>query len=214
MRVDVWSDIVCPWCYLGQARFERALTEFEHRDQVEVVHRSFELDPSFPKGEVVSVLDMLSRKYGLSRDKAAEAEANMAQMAAAEGLEFSVDRPHGNTFDAHRLLHLARDRGRQDEMLTRLFGARRYRRPVLRHRRCAGHLGRSARRGLPAGPASGMGRRQLGHSPTWTRRSVTATASSTRDEQEVFLYNRVRYDSTVFTLMWSVLAICWFVRPS
>jgi predicted DsbA family dithiol-disulfide isomerase len=123
MRVDVWSDIVCPWCYLGKTRFERALAEFEHRDQVEVVHRSFELDPSFPKGEVVSVLDMLSSKYGLSRDKAAEAEASMAQMAAAEGLEFSVDRPHGNTFDAHRLLHLAIDRGRQGEMLTRLYGA-------------------------------------------------------------------------------------------
>lgn len=123
MRVDVWSDIVCPWCYLGKARFEKALAEFEHRDQVEVVHRSFELDPSFPKGEVVSVLDLLSHKYGLSRDKAAEAEASMAEMAAAEGLEFSVDRPHGNTFDSHRLLHLATDRGRQDEMLTRLFGA-------------------------------------------------------------------------------------------
>jgi predicted DsbA family dithiol-disulfide isomerase len=88
-----------------------------------MVHRSFELDPSFPNGEVVSVLDMLSSKYGLSRDKAAEAEASMAQMAAAEGLEFSVDRPHGNTFDAHRLLHLAIDRGRQGEMLTRLYGA-------------------------------------------------------------------------------------------
>jgi predicted DsbA family dithiol-disulfide isomerase len=123
MRVDVWSDIVCPWCYLGKARFERALAEFEHRDQVQVVHHAFELDPGFPTGQATSVLDMLSSKYGLSRDQAAEAEANMAQMAAAEGLEFSIDRPHGNTFDAHRLVHLAKDRGRQDEMLSRLYRA-------------------------------------------------------------------------------------------
>jgi predicted DsbA family dithiol-disulfide isomerase len=123
MRVDVWSDIVCPWCYLGKARFEGALASFEHRDQVEVVHRSFELDPGFPADQVISVLDMLSSKFGLSRDRAAEAEAGMAQMAAAEGLEFSVDRPHGNTLDAHRLLHLAKDRGRQDDVLTRLYRA-------------------------------------------------------------------------------------------
>jgi predicted DsbA family dithiol-disulfide isomerase len=123
MRVEVWSDIVCPWCYLGQARFERALASFEHRGEVEVVHRSFELDPGFPAGQVIPVLDLLSRKYGLSREQAAEAEASMAQMAAAEGLEFSVDRPHGNTFDAHRLLHLAQDRGRQEDMLTRLYRA-------------------------------------------------------------------------------------------
>jgi predicted DsbA family dithiol-disulfide isomerase len=123
MRVEVWSDIVCPWCYLGKARFEAALAAFEHRDQVEVVHRSFELDPGFPTDQVVSVLDMLTSKYGLSRDQAAEAEAGMARMAAAEGLEFSADRPHGNTFDAHRLMHLARDRGRADEMLARLYRA-------------------------------------------------------------------------------------------
>jgi predicted DsbA family dithiol-disulfide isomerase len=123
MRVDVWGDIVCPWCYLGKARFERALSMFEHRDQVEVVHRSFELDPGVPKNQVSSVLDMLAVKYGLSREQAAEAEQRMAEMTAEEGLEFAVDRPHGNTFDAHRLLHLAKDRDRQDELLGRLYRA-------------------------------------------------------------------------------------------
>ncbi len=123
MRVDVWSDIVCPWCYLGEARFEKALATFEHRDQVEMVHHSFELDPGFPRDQVVPVLDMLAGKYGLSREQAARAEQDMAALAAAEGLEFSAGRPHGNTFDAHRLLHLARDRGLADDLLSRLYRA-------------------------------------------------------------------------------------------
>lgn len=123
MRVDVWSDIVCPWCYLGHARFGAALARFEHRDQVEVVHRSFELDPGFPPGQVSSGTDMLASKYGLSREQAARAEEGMAEMAAAEGLAFTVTRPYGNTFDAHRLVHFARDHDQQDQMLSRLYRA-------------------------------------------------------------------------------------------
>src|SRR5271170_1222839 len=70
MRVDIWSDIVCPWCYVGNARFSRALADFEHGDQVEVVYRSFELDPSIPQGRATPILDVLASKYGMSQAQA------------------------------------------------------------------------------------------------------------------------------------------------
>ncbi|MCF3166946.1 MULTISPECIES: DsbA family oxidoreductase [Streptomyces] len=124
MRVEIWSDIACPWCYIGKARFEKGLAEFAHRDQVEVVHRSFELDPSRAKGDTAPVIDMLARKYGRSREEAASMEANVAANARAEGLGYRVEgRDHGNTFDIHRLLHLAKARGRQDELLTLAYRA-------------------------------------------------------------------------------------------
>ena len=124
MRVDIWSDIICPWCYIGRARFEAALAGFEHRDQVEVVHHSFQLDPSYPAGHTEPSVEMLSRKYGMSVDEAAAMEAKMEQTAASEGLEYHMSGLHiGNTADAHRLVHLAADRGRQDAMVERLFKA-------------------------------------------------------------------------------------------
>ncbi|MFG3424685.1 DsbA family oxidoreductase [Streptomyces californicus] len=124
MRVEIWSDIACPWCYIGKARFEKGLAEFAHRDQVEVVHRSFELDPSRAKGDTAPVIDMLARKYGRSREEAVSMEADVAANAQAEGLGYRVEgRDHGNTFDIHRLLHLAKARGRQDELLTLAYRA-------------------------------------------------------------------------------------------
>jgi predicted DsbA family dithiol-disulfide isomerase len=121
MRVDFWSDIVCPWCYIGEHRFSRALDGFEHRGEVEVVHRSFELDPSIPPGRGTPILEVLAAKYGLSPAEAGNAEARVAALAAADGLGFTVDRKMGNTFDAHRLVHLGRERGRQEQVLQRLF---------------------------------------------------------------------------------------------
>ncbi|MEV7895171.1 DsbA family oxidoreductase [Streptomyces cyaneofuscatus] len=124
MRVEIWSDIACPWCYIGKARFEKGLAEFAHRDQVEVVHRSFELDPGRAKGETEQVIDMLAAKYGRTREEAASMEANVAANAQAEGLGYRTEgRDHGNTFDIHRLLHLAKARGRQDELLTLAYRA-------------------------------------------------------------------------------------------
>jgi predicted DsbA family dithiol-disulfide isomerase len=123
MRVDIWSDIVCPWCYIGERRFARGLAGFEHRDEVEVVYRSFELDPSTPKGQVTPVLDLLAAKYGMSRAEAGQAEARVAALAAAEDLGLTADRAMGNTFDAHRLLHLGRERGVQGPVLQRLYRA-------------------------------------------------------------------------------------------
>jgi predicted DsbA family dithiol-disulfide isomerase len=123
MRVDIWSDVVCPWCYIGNARFSRALADLEHRDEIEVVYRSFELDPSIPGGQATPVLDMLAAKYGMSPAQARQAEARVAAMATAEGLDFTVDRAVGNTFDAHRLVHLGREHGVQGRLLQRLYRA-------------------------------------------------------------------------------------------
>jgi predicted DsbA family dithiol-disulfide isomerase len=111
MRVDIWTDIVCPWCYLGKARFEKALAGFGHRDEVEVVHRSFELDPGWPAETTVPVITMLSSKFGMPPDQARAAEGRVAGLAQAEGLGFGIDRPYGNTFTIHRLLHGARKAG-------------------------------------------------------------------------------------------------------
>lgn len=124
MRVEIWSDIACPWCYVGKARFEKALDAFPHRDEVEVVHRSFELDPGRAKGDVQPVLKMLTKKYGMSEAQAQAGEENLGTQAAAEGLAYRTrDRDHGNTFDMHRLLHFAKERGRQDELIGLLYKA-------------------------------------------------------------------------------------------
>ncbi|MEV5436138.1 DsbA family oxidoreductase [Streptomyces sp. NPDC052682] len=124
MRVEIWSDIACPWCYVGKARFEKALAAFPHRDQVEVVHRSFELDPGRAQDDIEPVVTMLTRKYGMSAAQAEAGEDNLGRLAAAEGLDYRTrGRDHGSTFDMHRLLHLAKEHGRQDELLQIFYRA-------------------------------------------------------------------------------------------
>jgi predicted DsbA family dithiol-disulfide isomerase len=125
MRIDIWSDLVCPWCYIGKRRLEDALSGFSHRDRVEIVHRSFQLNPSAPAGTTSKRRDMLMAKYGWSLAEAEAMDARMEATAAEDGLEYhlSPEGLTGNTFDAHRLVHLARDRGRQDEVVERLFRA-------------------------------------------------------------------------------------------
>ncbi|MDX3373798.1 DsbA family oxidoreductase [Streptomyces cyaneofuscatus] len=124
MRVEIWSDIACPWCYIGKVRFEKGLAEFAHRDQVEVVHRSFELEPGRAKGKTEQVIDVLVAKYGRTREEAAAMVADVAANAQAEGLGYrSEGQETGSTFDIHRLLHLAKARGRQDELLTLAYRA-------------------------------------------------------------------------------------------
>jgi predicted DsbA family dithiol-disulfide isomerase len=124
MQVEIWSDVVCPWCYIGKRRFERALAEFEHADEVEVVWRSFELDPSAPATIDVDLIERLATKYGVTRDKAEAMNARVSGIAAEEGLQYRLDiaRP-GNTFDAHRLLHLGAALGVQHELGERLLAA-------------------------------------------------------------------------------------------
>jgi predicted DsbA family dithiol-disulfide isomerase len=122
MTVEIWSDVVCPWCYIGKRRFENALAQFEHRDEVEVRYRSFELDPSAPAQAEGAPAERLASKYGISVEQAEASNAQLTAMAAAEGLEYHLDRTRGgNTFDAHRLLQLAVGRGVQPEVKERLM---------------------------------------------------------------------------------------------
>jgi len=124
MQVEIWSDVVCPWCYLGKRYFEQALEHFPHRDEVEVIYRSFELDPSAPPGVTTPTVEALASKYGLGLEQAREAQRQMERRAAQAGLTFRMeDLRSGNTRDAHRLLQLARARGRQAELAERLHRA-------------------------------------------------------------------------------------------
>jgi predicted DsbA family dithiol-disulfide isomerase len=121
MEVEIWSDVVCPWCYLGKKRFEQALASFEHRDKVQVTYRSFELDPAAPPGVTSPTVEMLAQKYGMSADQAEQAQRQMEQRAAADGLTFRMSGLRsGSTRDAHRLLQLAKASGRQDQLMERL----------------------------------------------------------------------------------------------
>ena len=125
MRIDVWSDLVCPWCYIGKRRLERALAEFPERERVEIVHRSFQLNPSAPMRKTARRRDYLMAKYGWSAAQAEKIDADMERRAAVDGLEYhlSSEGLTGNTFDAHRLVHLARERGTQDAAVERFFRA-------------------------------------------------------------------------------------------
>jgi predicted DsbA family dithiol-disulfide isomerase len=124
MQVEIWSDVVCPWCYLGKRRLEQALAGFEHRDGVQVVYRSFELDPTAPADVTTPTVELLADKYGMSRARASQAQREMEERAAGDGLTFRLaDLRSGNTRDAHRLIQLAKDRGRQEALVERLHRA-------------------------------------------------------------------------------------------
>ena len=124
MQVEIWSDVVCPWCYIGKRRFEAALAQFAHRDQVEIVWRSFELDPHASRTSSESLNEVLAKKLGVSPARAAAMNAQVADLAAEEGLDYHLDQArHGNTFDAHRLIHLAETHGLQAAAKERLLRA-------------------------------------------------------------------------------------------
>jgi predicted DsbA family dithiol-disulfide isomerase len=124
VKIEIWSDIVCPWCYIGKRRLEAALARFPHRADVEVFWRAFELDASAPDERTGELVDHLAAKYSVSRTDAQAMHDSMTGTAAAEGLTFRFDRARsGNTFAAHRLLHLAGDRGVQGPLKERLLSA-------------------------------------------------------------------------------------------
>ncbi|CAA9343384.1 MAG: 2-hydroxychromene-2-carboxylate isomerase/DsbA-like thioredoxin domain [uncultured Frankineae bacterium] len=124
MKVEIWSDVVCPWCYVGKRRFEQALAGFAHRDEVEVVWRAFELDSTAPAERTGGYAENLAAKYGTDVPRAQQMVDTMTATAAQDGLELRFDRARpGNTFDAHRLLHLAAERGVQDAVKERLLRA-------------------------------------------------------------------------------------------
>lgn len=122
MLVEIWSDVVCPWCAIGRARLNEALEGFAHRDDVEVVYRSYELDPSAPAHREGTYAEHLAAKYALDVAEAQRMVDHMTEVAAVDDLEFRFDRAQGgNTFDAHRLLQLAAERGCQHELVDALF---------------------------------------------------------------------------------------------
>ena len=124
MRIEVWSDVVCPWCYIGKRRLESALEWFDHRGEAEVGWRSFELDPGAPRRHGASPAEHLAAKYGMSLEQVAASWARLTELAESEGLEYHLDRTQGgSTFDAHRLIHLGAERGLQDEVKERFLRA-------------------------------------------------------------------------------------------
>jgi predicted DsbA family dithiol-disulfide isomerase len=123
VKVEIWSDVVCPWCYIGKRRFEAALARFPHAGEVEVEWKSFELDPAAkPTAELRGThAEQLQAKFGRSGAEIDAMLDRVTRMAAGEGLDFRFDLNRGgNSFDAHRLLHLAKAHGRQDALKERL----------------------------------------------------------------------------------------------
>jgi predicted DsbA family dithiol-disulfide isomerase len=124
MQVEVWSDIVCPWCYLGRRNLDRAIASLPFGDEVEVTLRSFELDPTAAQDTTSPTVDLLASKYGMTRDGAEQAQRQMEQRAAQSGLSFRMSALRsGNTRAAHRLLHLAKERGLQPDLAEALHRA-------------------------------------------------------------------------------------------
>lgn len=121
MKVDVWSDVVCPWCFVGLANLDVAIGEFEHGDEVEVVLHSFQLDPGARTQSPEDHTAALARKYGTTPGAIRARQAHIISLGAERGIDFRFDQAwSGNTFDAHRLLHLALERGVQRELKARL----------------------------------------------------------------------------------------------
>jgi len=122
MRIDIWSDVVCPWCYIGKRRLEAALATFE--GEVDVHWHSFELDPRAPRSNPIPLDQLLARKYGMTLEQARQTREQVTRTAAQDGLEFHLEAAHsGNTFDAHRLIHFARRTGHAGAMKERLLRA-------------------------------------------------------------------------------------------
>jgi predicted DsbA family dithiol-disulfide isomerase len=118
--VEIWSDMICPWCYVGKRRFEHALALFAGRDEVDVIWRSFELDPNAPR-EPVPLADRIASKFNVSHADAVAMNERMTETASGAGLQFRLDKAiSGNTFDAHRVIHLAASHGLQAEADERI----------------------------------------------------------------------------------------------
>ncbi|WP_210491708.1 DsbA family oxidoreductase [Patulibacter sp. SYSU D01012] len=122
MELEIWSDVACPFCYIGKRQIEAALERFDHRDDVQVRWRSFQLDPTTPKVVDGTIDELLATKYGRSVEEAHEMNARVIGMAEGVGLRYDFDalKP-SNTYDAHRVIQLARERGVQDAVKERLL---------------------------------------------------------------------------------------------
>jgi predicted DsbA family dithiol-disulfide isomerase len=123
LRIDIWSDIACPWCYVGKRHLEQALAQFPERSSVEIVWHAFELNPSAPRetneGPYAA---RLAKKYGISAKEAQSKIDHLVSVARGDGLSMDFERIRpGNTFDAHRIVHHAREVGRQDAVKERFL---------------------------------------------------------------------------------------------
>jgi predicted DsbA family dithiol-disulfide isomerase len=122
MIIDIWSDVVCPWCFIGKRRLEKALSLFEHRDEVVIRHRAFQLQPEITT--TVATKSYLAEKYRMAEAQVEEMQANVCAIADGEELCYNLDGTlSGNTFDAHRLLLWAATLGKQDELLEAMYSA-------------------------------------------------------------------------------------------
>lgn len=122
MRIDIWSDVVCPFCYLGKKRFEAALDTWPHADQVEVVWHSFELDPAAPRETEGTLADNIAKKYSTSIEQSEAAQAAIAEQFGAAGSTFNwqIAKP-GNTLGAHRAIHLGATKGKGEEVMAAMM---------------------------------------------------------------------------------------------
>lgn len=124
MKVEIYSDVVCPFCWIGKKQFEAAVEQFENKDDVEVIYRSFELDKNALVENEHDIYDMLANKYGISRDQAIESNERVAQSGAQVGIDFQIAKSHvTNSFDAHRLIHFAASKNLQHEAFEALHKA-------------------------------------------------------------------------------------------
>lgn len=124
MKIEVWSDYVCPFCYIGKHRLEKALSQFPHKDQVEIELKSFELDPDAGEYAGASIHDLLAKKYGMSVEQARQSNQGIARQAAEIGLTFDFEKMKpANTFDAHRLAQYAKTQGKAALLAEKLFKA-------------------------------------------------------------------------------------------
>ncbi|MFE2999054.1 DsbA family oxidoreductase [Nocardia sp. NPDC059246] len=124
MKIEVWSDLVCPWCFIGKRRMEKALAQYEHADNVQVIWRSYQLDPNQLRGENIPTSEMLSHKHGVTPGQAKTMNDRVSALAAEEGLAYQLDKAvTANTFDALRLTHLAGAHNLTDAMYERLLRA-------------------------------------------------------------------------------------------
>lgn len=127
IRVDIWSDIACPWCYIGEQRFREGIARFQRQNsevEFEVEAHSYELAPDTPDEFSGSEVEFLVKHKGMPAEQVTQMLEQMTQLAASEGIEFNFDRlRHANTRRAHRVLHLAKEQGLQSEMQERLFRA-------------------------------------------------------------------------------------------
>ncbi|TRZ41298.1 DsbA family oxidoreductase [Robertkochia solimangrovi] len=124
MKIEIWSDVVCPWCYIGKRRFEKALDTFEDKDKVTVIWKSFQLDPNTKTDPETFTLGHLAQKYGVTEQEAKQMMDNVSSAAAEEGLDYNLDKTTvTNTFRAHQLIHFAAAHGKQEEAKEKLLHA-------------------------------------------------------------------------------------------